>query len=121
MLQSYTRSHPPSVAVQPKLVPVPEVICSINEDPEKIRENIKSSIKRGLPQVEPYETQDKVIGLVVGGQTLEGTFSDLLEKRKNGMPVITVNGTHKYCMARGLTPSAMLMLDSREFNKRFLT
>ena len=121
MLQSYTRSHPPSVAVQPKLVPVPEVICSINEDPEKIRGNIKSSIKRGLPQVEPYETQDKVIGLVVGGQTLEETFPDLLEKRKNGMPVVSVNGSHKYCMERGLVPSAMVMLDSREFNNRFVT
>ena len=36
------------------------------------------------------------------------------------MPVITVNGSHKYCMARGLVPSAMIMLDSREFNQRFV-
>ena len=74
MLQSYTQSHPPSVAVRPKLIPVPEVICSINEDPENIRENIRTNIKRGLPQVEPYETQDKVVGLAVGGVTLEDTF-----------------------------------------------
>ena len=40
MLQSYTRTHPPSVEVKQRLIPVPEVICSINEDPEKIRENI---------------------------------------------------------------------------------
>ena len=120
MLQSYTRSHPPSVAIRPKLVPIPEVICSINEDPEKIRENIKSSIKRGLPQLEPYETQDKVVALVVGGPTLKDTFSDLLDKSKNGMPVISVNGSHEYCMTNGIIPSAMVMLDSREFNKRFV-
>ncbi len=120
MLQSHTRSHPPSVDVKPKLVPIPEVICSVNEDPEKIRENVKINIKRGLPQVEPYETQDKVVGLAVGGPTLEETFSDLLYKRKNGMPVISVNGTHEYCMTRGLVPSAMVMLDSREFNNRFV-
>ena len=120
MLQSHTTSHPPSVAVRPKLVPVPEVICSINEDPENIRENIRTNIKRDLSQVEPYETQDKVIALAVGGSTLEETFPDLLEKRKNGMPVITVNGSHKYCMDRGLVPSAMVMLDSREFNSRFI-
>ena len=84
MLQSYTKSHPPSVAVRPKLIPVPEVICSINEEPENIRENIRGNIKRGFPQVEPYESQDKVIALAVGGATLEKTFPDLMEKRKNG-------------------------------------
>ena len=113
-------SEPPSVAVQ-SLRPIPEIICSVNEDKEKIRDNIKKNIKRGLPQVRPYETQEgKVVGLVLGGPTLKKTFPDLLKKRQNGMPVITVNGTHKYCMAGGLIPSAMIMLDSREFNKRFV-
>ena len=120
MLQSYTRSHPPSVDVKPKLIPVPEVVCSINEDPEKIRENIKSSIKRGLPQVEPYENQDKVVAIVSGGPTLKDTFSDLLDNRNNGMPVISVNGSHRYCIDNGIVPSAMVMLDSREFNNRFV-
>ena len=120
MLQSHTTSHPPSVVVRPKLIPVPEVICSINEDPENIRENIRGNIKRGFPQVAPYESQDKVIALAAGGATLEETFPDLMEKRKNGMPLVTVNGSHKYCMDRGLVPSAMVMLDSREFNSRFI-
>ena len=70
--------------------------------------------------MEPYESQDKVIALAVGGATLEETFPDLMEKRKNGMPLVTVNGSHKYCMDRGLVPSAMVMLDSREFNSRFI-
>ena len=120
MLQSQTISHAPTVEVKKKLIPVPEVICSINEEPEKIRENISSNIKRGITQVEPHETQDKVIGLAVGGPTLKENFSDLLYKRKSGMPVVTVNGTHKYCMDNGLIPSAMVMLDSREFNNRFI-
>jgi hypothetical protein len=120
VLQSQTVSHPPTVEIKKKLVPVPEVICSINEDPEKIRENIRSNIKREIPQVEPHETQDKVIALAVGGPTLKDTFSDLIYKRDNGMPVVSVNGTHKYCMDNGLPPSAMVMLDSREFNNRFV-
>jgi len=113
-------SEPPSVAVQ-SLKPIPEIICSVNEDKEKIRDNIKKNIKRGLPQVRPYDTQEgKVVAIVLGGPTLKDTFPDLLEKRQNGMPVITVNGSHKYCMAGGLIPSAMIMLDSREFNNRFV-
>ena len=104
-----------------KLFPIPEIICGVNEDKDKIRDNIKKNIQLGLPQVQPYETQwDKVVGLVLGGPTLKETFPDLLEKRKNGMPVITINGSHKYCMTGGLTPSGMIMLDSREFNNRFV-
>ena len=113
-------SEPPSVAVQ-SLYPIPDIICSVNEDKEKIRDNIEKNIQRGLPQVRPHETQEgKTVGLVLGGPTLQENFPDLLEKRKNGMPVITINGSHKYCMAGGLVPSAMIMLDSREFNNRFV-
>ena len=113
-------SEPPSVSIG-KRHPVPEIICGVNEDKEKIRDNIRKNIQLGLPQVQPYETQwDKVVGLALGGPTLKETFPDLLEKRQNGMPVITVNGSHKYCMAGGLVPSAMVMLDSREFNNRFV-
>jgi len=113
-------SEPPSVAVQ-NLNPIPDIICSVNEDKEKIRDNIEKNIQRGLPQVKPYETQEgKTVGIVLGGATLKETFPDLLEKRQNGMSVVTVNGSHKYCMTRGLIPSAMIMLDSREFNKRFV-
>ena len=119
-IQMGVRSEPPVVNIK-KLIPIPEVICSVNEDVEKIRDNIKTNIQRGLPQVQPYETQwDKVVGIVLGGPSLKETFYDLLEKRKNGMPVITVNGSHKYCVDNGLTPSGMVMLDSREFNNRFV-
>ena len=113
-------SEPPSIEVK-KLFPIPEIICGVNEDKDKIRDNINKNIRRGLPQVQPYETQwNKNVGSALGGPTLKETFPDLLEKRKNGMPVITINGSHKYCMAGGLTPSGMIMLDSREFNNRFV-
>ena len=119
-LQMGVNSEPPAIEVK-KLRPIPEIICGVNEDKDKIRDNIRINIKRGLPQVKPYETQwEKTIGIALGGPTLKDTFPDLLEKRQNGMPVITVNGSHKYCMDNGLTPSGMVMLDSREFNNRFV-
>jgi len=119
-MQMGVNSEAPSVEVK-KLFPIPEIICGVNEDKDKIRDNIEKNIKLGLPQVQPYETQwNKAVGLVLGGPTLKETFPDLLEKRKNGMPVITVNGSHRYCMTNGLIPSAMIMLDSREFNNRFV-
>ena len=126
---SRLKTHPPAVLVEPvkvvvwerKFFPVPEIIASVNADPAVIRGYVKENIKRGLPQVEPYETQwDKVIALVLGGATLNATFDDLAAKRKDGMPLVTVNGSYKYCVDKGLNPSAMIMLDSREFNNRFV-
>jgi predicted phage-related endonuclease len=82
MLQLGVNTEPPSVEVG-KRVPVPEIICDVNEDKDKIRENIKSNIQLNLPQVRPYETQwEKVVGIVLGGPTLKETFPDLLEKAK---------------------------------------
>ena len=120
MLQIGVHSEPPSIEVN-KLVPIPDIICGINEDTEKIRNNIRKNITKGLPQVQPYETQlDKTVGIVLGGPTLNETFPDLLEKKKNGIPVVAVNGAYKYCIKNGLSPSGMIMLDSREFNNRFV-
>jgi len=118
VLTSVFKGHPPSVSVKK---PVPEIICNLNEDKDKVRDNIKKNIQRGLPQVQPYETQwDKVVCLALGGPTLKKTFPNLLEKKNDGVPVITVNGSYKYCIDNGLEPSAMVMLDSREFNNRFV-
>ena len=121
MLKLGVTSYPPTVEVKRKFFPIPEILASVNADPAVIREYVKENIQRGVPQVEPFETQwDKVIALAVGGATLNDTFDDLSEKRKNGMPLVTVNGSYKYCTDRGLNPSAMIMLDSREFNNRFV-
>ena len=118
VLTSSFKGHAPSVSVKQ---PIPEIICTINEDKDKIRDNIRKNIQRGLPQVRPYETQwEKIVCLALGGPTLKETFPNLLEKRHDGIPVITVNGSYKYCIDNGLEPSAMIMLDSREFNNRFV-
>ena len=50
-LQMGVNSEPPLVGVE-KLHPVPEIICEVNEDKDKIRENIKSNVKLDLTQVQ---------------------------------------------------------------------
>ena len=115
-------SEPPTVGVE-KRFPVPEIICEVNEDKDKIRENIKSNVKLGLSQVRPYETQwEKTINLVCGGPSLkdEQVYQYLLDKYLRGVRVITVNGSYKWCLDRDIIPSAQIVLDSREFNNRFV-
>ncbi len=112
------KGYPPSVQV---LQPIPEIFVAVNSDKEEIRNNIKSSVSLGLPQVKPFETQwGKEICLVTGGPSLKDTFHIVRERYEDGVPIVTVNGTYQYCLDNGIIPNAFIMLDSREFNKRFI-
>ena len=44
-IQIGVHSEPPSIEIK-NLHPVPEIICGVNEDKDKIRDNIKKNIKR---------------------------------------------------------------------------
>jgi len=121
MIQSKIESYPPTVVVEPKIVPIPEIIAGVNHEPEFTRDNIRKNIELGVEQIVPYETQwDAVVALAGGGVSLGDQFELLWKKYKSGMPVITVNGSYKYCMDQGLRPAGMVMLDPREFNNRFV-
>lgn len=112
------KGYPPGVQV---LAPVPDIFVAVNAGEEEIRDNIKHSISLGLKQVTPHETQwGKEICLVTGGPSLKDTFHIVEKRKKDGVPIITVNGTYQYCIERGVDPSAFIMLDSREFNHRFV-
>ena len=117
---SSIQGHPPSLEVR---LPVPEIKCSVNEDKGKIRDNIRINIQRGLPQIRPYDTQEgKVLNLVGGGSSLkeEKVYGHLLDTYLRGTKVVTVNGSYKWCLDRDIKPSAQIVLDSREFNNRFV-
>jgi len=121
MIQSKIESYPPTVVVEPKIVPIPEIIAGVNHEPEFTRGNIRNNIELGVEQIVPYETQwDAVVAIAGGGVSLGDQFELLWKKYKSGMPVITVNGSYKYCMDQGLRPAGMVMLDPREFNNRFV-
>ena len=114
-LQIGVTSEPPLVGVE-KLQPIPEIICEVNEDKDKIRENIEANVKLGLTQVRPYETQlEKTINLVCGGASLndDKVYQHLLDAYLRGVKVITVNGAYKWCLDRDIRPSAQIVLDSR--------
>jgi len=85
------------------------------ESPENMRRNILENLKRDYKEVEPKETQETEIALLAGGPSLE-LFAD------SGWtgPIITVNGAYNWAIERGFKPTAQIIVDPREFNKRFL-
>ncbi len=72
-------------------------------------------------QFRPYERQNTEIMLLGGGPSLSDFEDEIAEKRGEGMPLVTMNGTYNWCLERNLTPSAQVVIDARDFNARFLT
>lgn len=93
----------------------------VNTDNETIISNMAENAKLGLRQVIPHEAQDTTVMLLAGGPSLNDYTDEIIKNREDGMKLITTNGTYNWALEKGLTPSLQLMIDAREFNKRFLS
>ena len=91
----------------------------VNTDDEQINKNVEHNIKQGYIQVQPHPTNDIEVMIVGGGPSVKGQLEKIKELRAKGVKLITINNAYKWCIDNGLTPSAMVMLDAREFNSRF--
>lgn len=83
--------------------------------------NIKTNIKNGFTQCVPHAKQEREVILLAGGSSLNNHIEDIKQKRHEGMALVTVNGTYKWAIDKGLTPSAQVLVDGREHNKKFLS
>ena len=92
----------------------------LNTDEEKIKENVAHNIQRGYQQVEPHPTNDVDVMIVGGGPSLAKNIEEIRRLREAGVKLITINGAYQYCIDNGITPSAFIMVDARQFNKRFV-
>lgn len=91
----------------------------INETDEKIRANVRVNCAAGWQQVVPHERNDFECLILGGGPSLNQYEPDIRRMRENGAKLITLNGTYNWALERGLKPSAQVVVDAREFNKRF--
>ena len=93
----------------------------LNIEEEKIKEQIVANLRLGLPEVCPHEKQpDAEVILLAGGPSLNDFADEIYEKAKSGIPVVTVNGTYGWALNHRIRPAATVVLDGREFNKRFV-
>ena len=82
--------------------------------------NVQQNCQRGCKQVVTHLPNQQDIAIVTGGPSLETTFQELQELVSQGVKTVAVNGVHDWLIKRGIRPSAMVMCDAREFNKRFV-
>jgi len=92
----------------------------INLDDEKVKANVKHNISLGFQQVQPYPTNDVEVMIVGGGPSLAANMDKIKELRASGVKLVAINNAYQYCLDNGVTPSAFVMVDGRDFNKRFV-
>ncbi len=92
----------------------------LNVPMNEVRAQVEANIRRMLPQAQPYNPNPDTVLLVCGGPSLKKTEKDLVEAYWAGGKIVAVNGAYQWCIDRNLKPSAMIMLDGRQFNARFV-
>jgi hypothetical protein len=91
-----------------------------NAGEQQLNANVIENLKAGWPQIQPHEAQELEIVLLAGGPSLNDFVDDIRAHRKRAPCVITVNGTYNWAIEHQITPSALIMVDGREFMDRFV-
>jgi hypothetical protein len=91
----------------------------LNVPESKVRENVRTNIANGWQQIKPHATNDVEVMILGGGPSLNEHAHEIKAMREAGIKLICLNGTYNWAIEHGLTPSAQIMVDAREFNKRF--
>jgi len=74
----------------------------------------------GFKDATPHQAVDTEIILLGGGPSLDEFEDEIRQKREEGMPLVTTNGTYNWCLEKGIKPSMQVVVDGREYNKRFV-
>jgi uncharacterized Rossmann fold enzyme len=88
----------------------------------QIRAQSRLSAERSLPRLTTKPAHAGKVAIVGGGPSLGDaiTLAELARHHAEGTAIWALNGTHDWLIARGIVPQAMVVLDARAENKRFV-
>ena len=92
---------------------------TINVTNDLILDNIRRNCEEGYQQVIPHPEQDTEVMILGGGPSLNDHLDEIRKMRAEGVKLVTLNGAYNWAIENGLTPSATIIVDAREFNSRF--
>lgn len=93
----------------------------INTAEDQIAANIRSSIRRGYPQMRQGPLRSERICLVGSGPSLAQTEDELRQAIWEGAILVTLNGAYHWCIEQGFLPKTQIVMDARPTNARFVT
>ena len=92
--------------------------CNVRD--EELDAHVTQNVNDGWQFVQPHMDQDREVVMLCGGPSLPDHLEKIRELRREGAALVTVNGTYNWAIDQGLSPSVQIILDAREFNKRFV-
>jgi hypothetical protein len=95
-------------------------LSGCNTPDEIVRAQVIESIRRQLPQVQPYQSNGETAIIVASGVSLRDTVHELRDCLWSGAKIIALNGAYRWCLEHNLKPSACIILDAREPNAEFI-
>lgn len=90
----------------------------INNSRANLVSNTRKALKLDLPDLVPHEAQDTEIMIVGGGPSLD--IQEIRDNAEQGIKAVAVNGSHDWLIGNGIVPGAMVVMDSRKMNARFV-
>lgn len=94
--------------------------CTVNTEDQVLIEQIKHNIQLGLTEIVPQPEQPGELIILAGGPSLNEFTDEIRLNKIMGVPIVTVNGAYNWALEHGIKPDAQIVLDAREFNKRFV-
>ena len=97
-----------------------EIAGEVNTPDATIANHIAHSIKLGHPQMRPEGVKPEVVAIVGSGPSLIDTETELRDAVFSGAKVVALNGSLEWCIQHNIRPSAVVVVDARAENARFV-
>lgn len=91
----------------------------INTTEQEVINHVRENALANWMHVQPHVTNDFDCIIVGGGPSLAGQVDELRRLRAEGCKLVALNGAYNWLLEQELTPSAVIVVDAREFNARF--
>jgi hypothetical protein len=92
----------------------------VNTASDKVLQNIRDNAKFKCNVVQPHQAQNDTVMVLCGGPSLNDYTDEIIENHRNGMKVVTMNGSYKWAQDHGIHNVNHCMLDARPHNIRFV-
>lgn len=91
----------------------------LNTEEEEILANVRENLKGNWQEFTPQSVNDQEVMILGGGPSMNIQLQTIKQLRCEGVKLVTLNGAYNWALEHGLKPSAQIIVDAREFNKRF--
>lgn len=91
----------------------------LNTGEEELLANVKTNVANGWKQALPHQANDIEVAILAGGPSLNEHLDEIQYLKSQGAKIVTLNGAYNWAQAHDLWPVSTIVVDAREFNKRF--